>query len=413
MLWFSRRYHLSDKQGKTRREVLTDAAKAAAAASVAGIASCFPGVGGGWPRGPQCGDPDAGAGGTGAAPQAVPPTVVEVQREDSLLPGSRSNVDPAVVAQMLDAGLAALARQVRAFASGAPAIAGAAAAMDGGAGESASDTDNPWPTLLPSYQPGHRIGIKLNCLGIVAPSPALVRALIASLRDKLGVDPSNIFVWDRFVSDLSSRSKLKDEDLAGARMIGNLLRGADEEKGETADDPALTNGIGYGDMFCSLPRGINEMTGLPGDWARVSRVVTHETDLTINCLSFKTHNIAGVTGAIKSVYGIIHNPGEYHREFNDVAAKLYAIPAVRNSIPLTICDAIVGLSSGDPTGYANCWPKRVLLAQDPVAMDSYIIDLMNQVRGTLSGPLDPKQLVWIDNAAALGLGTRNYELVQV
>jgi hypothetical protein len=398
---------LSDKQGKTRREVLADAAKAAAAASVAGIASCFPKVGGEWPRGPQCGDPDAGAGGSGAAPRAVTPAVVEVQREDSLLPGSRSNVDPAVVTQMLDEGLAALASQVRAFASGAPA-------MDGGAAELASDSDNPWPTLLPSYQPGHRIGIKLNCLGIVAPSPALVRALIASLRDKLGVDPGNILVWDRFVSDLASRSKLKDEDLAGARMIGNLLRGADEEKGETVDDPALTNGIGYGDKICTLSRkGKNEMTGLDGDYARVSRVVTHETDLTINCLSFKTHNISGVTGAIKSVYGIIHNPGEYHREFHDVAAELYAIPAVRNSMPLTICDAIVGLSSGDPTGYANCWPKRVLLAQDPVAMDSYIIDLMNQVRGELSGPLDPRQLLWIDKAAELGLGTRNYQLVQV
>ena len=46
-------------------------------------------------------------------------------------------------------------------------------------------------------------------------------------------------------------------------------------------------------------------------------------------------------------------------------------------------------------------------------MDSYIIDLMNQVRGELSGPLDPRQLLWIDKAAELGLGTRNYQLVQV
>lgn len=410
---------MSDNQGRTRREVLADAAKAAAAASVAGLASCFPSVGGKWPAGegpirePVCGAADGGVSGTGEPPRVVTPAVVEVQREDSMVAGSRANVDPAVVAQMLDAGLAALAREVRAFAAGQTALDGGAAAIDAGAAELGSDSDNPWPTLLPSYRPGQRIGIKLNCLGIVTPSAALVRALIASLRDKLNVDPGNILVWDRYVSDLTSHSKLKDEDLAGVATVGNLLRGPDDTKGETADDPALTNGIGYGDMICSVPRGKNEVTGLDGDWARVSRIMTHETDLTINCLAFKTHNISGVTGAIKSVYGIIHNPGEYHKDFNEVAAKLYAIPAVRNSIPLTICDAVLGLSSGDPTGYANCWPKRMLLAQDPVAMDSYIIDLMNQVRGTLSGPLDPKQLVWIDDAAAMGLGTRSYQLVQV
>jgi hypothetical protein len=382
---------------------------------MAGLASCFPSVGGQWPdaavqvcQDPD--DPDGGARGASDPPGVVTPAVVEVQREECIVAGSGKTLDPVVVAQMLDVGLAALARQVRAFAS-RQAIDGGAETSDSGGSDPDGADDNPWPTLLPSYRPGQNIGIKVNCLGTVTTSPALVRALIISLRDKLKVDTCNIFLWDRFRSDLDN-GKYQDDDLAGARRIGNLLHFADKEKGETNDDPALTNGIGYGDMDRSLPRGIDPLSGLPADWARVSRIVTHKTDLTINCLTFKTHNKSGITGAIKSAYGIIHNPEEYHKEFNDVAALLYAIPAVHNSFRLTICDAIVGVSSGFPQDGVGCKPKRILLAQDPVAMDSYLVDLMNQILDTYERQLDPKLLLWLDNAAKLGLGTRGYQLVQ-
>jgi hypothetical protein len=96
-----------------------------------------------------------------------------------------------------------------------------------------------------------------------------------------------------------------------------------------------------------------------------------------------------------------------------VAHLLYAIPAVRNSLRLTICDAIVGVSSGFPQDGVSCTPKRILLAQDPVAMESYLVDLMKQILDTHGRQLDPELLLWLDNAAKLGLGTRGYQLVQV
>jgi hypothetical protein len=78
--------------------MLADTAKAAAAAAVAGVAGCFPSVGGKWPVvGERC----SPAGDLGP----LSPAVVEVMREDSLVPGSRLQLQPAVVAEMVNAGL--------------------------------------------------------------------------------------------------------------------------------------------------------------------------------------------------------------------------------------------------------------------------------------------------------------------
>ena len=125
---------MTGRSGITRREILTGAASAAAAASVGAVASCFPSVGGEWPVAEQCaslGD-DAGA----AAPVEGSSQVVDIQRDDSLVQaisasgGKVWQTQPEVVRAMVDSALSTLA---------------------GGA-------TNPWPTLLPTYADGTRIG---------------------------------------------------------------------------------------------------------------------------------------------------------------------------------------------------------------------------------------------------------------
>jgi len=49
-------------------------------------------------------------------------------------------------------------------------------------------------------------------------------------------------------------------------------------------------------------------------------------------------------------------------------------------------------------------------------MDSYAAVLMNKILASIGPglpPVDTKLLRWIDNAAALGLGTTSFSLVQV
>jgi hypothetical protein len=309
---------------------------------------------------------------------------------------------------MVDAGLTALARQTMMFNAGV-------SAPDGGADSSGpSDVvvDNPWKLLLPNYS-GQRIGLKVNCLnGFVPTSPAIVRAIIASLRDKLGVDPTRIVVWDRYLSELTTAGKYSDDDLAGAQLLGTLTRGYDITT-ET-EDTVTPPGLGYGDAPCGAPP--DDKGNLP----RLSRILTDPkyTELTINCPVFKTHKqVSSITGALKNAYGMIHNPGNYHFPLSNTAIpQIYAIPAIRRSISLTIVDALIAVINGETSAAANASPGRILLAQDPVALDSYALDLMNQLRASdrgKMGPVDSTKTVWLDNAEIAGLGTRNYKLIQV
>jgi uncharacterized protein (DUF362 family) len=153
---------------------------------------------------------------------------------------------------------------------------------------------------------------------------------------------------------------------------------------------------------------------------RLSRILTDPkyTELTINCPVFKTHvDVSGITGALKNAYGIIDNPGHYHFPLSNTAIpQLYAIPAIRKSISLTVVDALIAVINGQTSSIANAAPGRILLAQNPVALDSYALDLMNQLRAADRGkmaPVDSTRTVWLDNAEQAGLGSRKYTLVQV
>jgi hypothetical protein len=396
--------------GRTRREILADAAKTAAAASFAGLAGCFPNVGGRWPDAAAQGScADSGATDDAGASPPVTNAVIEVFREDSTIKQSGGKYLPQVdvVAAMLDAGLVALARQAASLSADSPAPFGGADQPDATPTGIDGGTENPWKILLPKYKPGDRIGLKVNCLnGHLPTSPALVRALVASLRDKLGVDPTNIVVWDRFLSELTGAGKYSADDLAGAKLLGTWTKSPDKKKGET-EATVTPEGLGYGDAICPAVEGKSP---------RLSRLLTHHTDFTINCPVFKRHIVSGVTAAMKNIYGIIDIPGDYHDNLLIALPKLYALPAIRNSISLTIVDALSAVITGGTEDGIDASPKRILLSQDPVAMDSYALVLMNQLRGALPNPLvaiDAALTGWIGNAAKLGLGNATYSLVQV
>jgi uncharacterized protein (DUF362 family) len=398
---------MSGNGGRTRRELLVDAAKGAAVASVAGLSGCFPGVGGRWADAAPnavCTYPDGGATGDAGAASAVTSAVVEVLRDDSVDRGTTMVVKPDVVAGMLDVGLTALAQQAKIF--NARVLAPGAG---GGADDSVdSGVDNPWKVLLPKYQPGMRIGLKVNCLGgQTATSPALVRAIIASLRDKLGVDPTTITVWDRGLDELQV-AKYTPEDLAGATLLGTKT--VTFTPTDTPGEP------GYGDVISTAPQGI--VKGGPGDWPRLSRILTEKTDLTINCPLLKRHSTSGFTAAMKNIYGFIDIPGQFHSNIVTALPRLFALPAVRNSISLTILDALVAVINRDTMDAADAVPKRIILGLDPVALDSYALALLNQLRAALPHPaaksndIDSSKTGWIAEAACLGLGNPNYTLIQ-
>jgi uncharacterized protein (DUF362 family) len=373
---------MAPRSGMTRRELLTGAAGAAAAASLGGVAGCFPSVGGQWPDAAPdapppstcgCSPPDGGP----VVDEPLPPvagsaTVVSIQRSDSIDAKGKSLEQPYldVVESMVNAVLTALA---------------------GGAA-------NPWSVILPGAGLCTRIGLKVNCLnGYLPTSPAVVRAIIKSLLVHTGVCPGNIIVWDRRLDELTTAGQYTAAHLQGARLVGTV---------NAMDDP---RGPGYSEAFFGT---------LQGATPRLSRILLEETDVTINLPVLKTHGQSGVTGALKNIYGFIDIPGTYHtdaRKGTDLQTALpalYAMPPIRKSIKLTIVDALRAVTNGDTASMPDAQPARIFGSLDPVALDYYARDLVNELRAARKlGPVDSTRTQWLENAHAAGLGAKTYSLV--
>lgn len=372
---------MADRKGMTRRELFARTAGAATAASLGGLASCFPDVGGKWPV-----DPDAGIcscpddGGTGlqqttqddTGPRPGRSAVVTIQRSDSTDATGHSTAQPqlGVVQAMVDATLTALA---------------------GGA-------SNPWPVLIPGISACTRIGLKINCLNSAfGTSPAIVRALINNLVTNLQTCPTNIIVWDRNLDEMQKVGYEKAADFGGVRLLGTYQTPTGQG-----------NGPGYRDTDYEIQ----------GTSPKLSRILTDLTDVTINCPVLKVHGQTGITAAIKNVFGIIDCPGTFHTDAvkgHDIQTALphiYNFREIRQSIQLTIVDALRAVTNGDTSSLTNATPGRIIASTDPLALDYYALDLINQLRAAppLRLPAVTTPLDWMDNAYQLGLGTKGYTL---
>jgi len=314
---------------------------------------CFPDVGGEWAQlTPECTDTAV----------AVPPTtlapVAEAMRDDAVSADpttGRRVIAPQPVRAMLEATLAALV-----------------------------PNGDPWRTLLPDWTSATRIGIKVNVLNPSCPtSPVLVKALVDSLVEGLGASRERIIVWDRRLDELAAANYT--EASIGAQVLGTVESG------------------GYGDSSCGL---------VAGRVPRLSKILTELTDLTINVPVLKTHGICGVTGALKNIYGVIHNPGDYHSNIATALPLLYRLPLIRQRLRFHLIDALIAVTNGDTSSNSDAVPKRLLASTDPLAIDCRALALIDELRGGRGlAPVDRSNMGWMENAHAEGLGSLGFGLV--
>lgn len=343
---------------RSRREFLGDSLRLAAGASALSATSCFPGVGGRWP-GELASCVDLG---DGPAP-VTDGRVVEIEHTDSVDTTGRPEIRENVVREMLQTALQVLS----------------------------DDATSPWPVLLPEVGPHTVLGIKVNCLNDQCPtSLPVVRALVDSLKQGLELDGDRIIVWDRRLDELSDCGY--SDDSVGARVMGTVT---------STDD---LSGPGYEVDHCLVVRGKT---------THLSRILTELTDLTINCPVLKTHGVSGVTAALKNVYGVIDNPGDFHADLNESLPAIYALPPIRDHIRLTVLDALIAVTSGGTSSPPDTVPRRLLVARDPLALDRYALDLADRMRadkGVGLKPVDRRVTAWLERGAELGLGASTYQL---
>ena len=206
------------------------------------------------------------------------------------------------------------------------------------------DRDNPIETWKKLVHPGETVGLKVNALGGrgFSSSPQLVEAICERLQE-VGIKANDIVVWDRDSDELEH---------SGFHVWtgGNRVQCFGTDRVDYEQELVTHGSVG----------------------SRLSKILTQRCNVLINVPVLKDHDGAGVSIALKNMYGVIHNPNKYHPNgCNPYIADLNMVPEIRTRMRLTICDATTASYEGGP-GYKPeySWKNNALIvSQDPVALD--------------------------------------------
>jgi len=238
-----------------------------------------------------------------------------------------------------------------------------------------------WKALLPGYEKGQVIGIKVNCINRWMPShPEVVHALVESLLE-FGVPENDIVIWDRRNDELERKAGYKlNSGQTGIRCFGT-------------DEP----GWGY---------DAENPVEVGGQTKHLSKIITRLCDHLINVPVLKDHGLAGVTLSMKNHYGTVENPGTLHGNNCDpFIAELNAVPYIRDKTRLILLAAILGICKGGPGGKPQFAPNILAVGLDPVAMDTFGLKLINEERKRRGLEEVTAKAKHIATAAKLGVGT--------
>lgn len=237
------------------------------------------------------------------------------------------------------------------------------------------------------------IGLKTNGLGGKGISThfALVMAIAERLQ-RAGVKPGNIVVWDRSARDLEACGLTINADPSRIRCFGSDTAGF-EETVET-----------WGSSH-----------------ARFSKILTRECSMVINVPILKDHSGAGVTFAMKNMYGVLERPQDLHAGgCNPGVADLNAFPVIRKKLGLTIGDAMSSVYEGGPGFHPeHLWyPNALVVGEDRVAIDQVAWGLLEQKRAgvglpTLEAVGRPPRYIATAADAAHQLGTNDPKRIQL
>jgi uncharacterized protein (DUF362 family) len=231
------------------------------------------------------------------------------------------------------------------------------------------------------------IGLKVNGLGSkgIATHYALIMAVAERLQ-QAGVKPGNIIVWDQNQRFLEATGVTLSSDPNKVRCIP-----ADAAGFEDAQSTFGTASI------------------------RVCKLLTRECDMIVNMPILKDHQMAGVTFAMKNMYGTVDRPMALHaNNCNPAVADLNCIPVYRSKIRFVIGDAMSSVYDGGP-GFRpeRLWyPNALILGEDRVALDSIAWEMIDKKRveagvGTLKAAGREPGYIAAAAAAERNLGTND------
>ncbi len=263
------------------------------------------------------------------AEEAVPSKSRVVVARDPQLRGAGTAVDSSRIAALLDRSMQAL-----------------------------FDRDHPLEAWKMLVRPGESVGLKVNALGGpgICTNPQLVDAICVRLQ-QAGIKASDIVAWDRGSEEL---------ERAGFRIVegGDRVQCFGTDRVDYEPELAAYRSVG----------------------GRLSKILTRRVGVLINLPVLKDHDGAGVTIALKNMFGVIHNPNKYHPNGCDpYVADLNMLPEIRTRMRLNLCDATTVIYEGGPAFKSEySWRHNgLIVSQDPVALDTIGWQIVERKRAAM------------------------------
>ncbi|MBI4785778.1 MAG: DUF362 domain-containing protein, partial [Chloroflexi bacterium] len=258
-----------------------------------------------------------------------------------------------------------------------------------------------WRALLPRYQPGQGIAIKVNFAnggnGRIDASIQTLNAIVAGLKS-IGVVEGDVWVFD-------ASQKIPDRFIEMCQFPGVKFydNGAHTRAGFESGDPHAY--IAWSPPPAGVP---------PQPPIRITDLIVNATYF-INLPIFKGHiSGAGVTLGFKNHLGSTNYPSGFHtyifpasenyRLDYNALVDLYNNPHIRYKTILTIGDGLfTGWDWGAPpmtmARFGNKTPNTLFFATDPVAIDSVMADLL-----AAEWPIQPEAPNYLRLAEQAGIG---------
>ncbi len=224
-----------------------------------------------------------------------------------------------------------------------------------------------WRTLL---GPGDVIGLKFNRSGqgIIGTTPFLADALVTSLVDS-GWQPDQIVC------------------IEAPPLVGTSYATAVPVPGWDREETNFGSGS---DQLASVLRQVTALIDVP---------------------FIKTHNIAGMTCALKNLsHGLVKHPARYHDHgCSPYIADIVALEPIRSKLKLCLVDALRTVFDGGPEpseGFISN-AGMILVSVDPVATDAVALGVLGKIRrreGFSQIARSPEDLDYLAVAHRRGLG---------
>jgi len=271
-----------------------------------------------------------------------------------------------------------------------------------------------WGALLPAYAVGQKVAIKVNLNNAACDSSdnvidALPQPVISVIRGlkSIGVSESNIYVYD--VTNGWHQGAMPERLVA---KIAALYPGVQYDAyADWCTTPLHLGYSGTEKVHFNVPAGKPAISDRP-----ICNVLAN-TDYLINMPIMKKHGMAGVTLAFKNHFGSLEGcdqvhwsvdlgDGSYVPTYNGLV-DIYNNPHIRDKAILTVGDALYGARVNNYDEVPSPWPSfgnqspdSLFFSTDPVAIDSVMVDFLNEEDGVPDGSDD-----YLALATASGLGT--------